>query len=203
MWLLYDRLPLRRQEHVGQELPRARGNGWGRSHSVDYRDRLRAAARHVVEGSHRADRLTAPQAAHLHRHARRAGGWHLWHPEAAVQDARQRQAAQALGQAGRADPNQLGVDRRRGPLPGIARPRPHARRRDHLVDPSDLRHAHRAGSIRQGVQCDGSAADLDDRRGRAPGQRRSAVEAVLATGRARILEACSGCSTLGGGASAR
>ena len=68
-------------------------------HSDDYRHRLRAAARRAVEGPHRADRLTAPQEAHLHRHARGAGGGHVRHPEAAVQDARQGQAAQALGQA--------------------------------------------------------------------------------------------------------
>ena len=60
MRLLYDGLPLRRQEHVGQELPRAGGNGWGRSHSDDYRHRLRAAARRVVEGPHRADRRCCP-----------------------------------------------------------------------------------------------------------------------------------------------
>ena len=81
--------------------------------------------------------LLPAQAAHVHRLARGAGRGHVGHPEAAVQDARQGQAAQAVGQARRADPNQLGVDRRCRPLRGVQRPRPHARRRDHLVDPSD------------------------------------------------------------------
>ncbi len=53
---LHDGLPLRRQEHAGQELPRARGNGWGTSASDDHGDRLRAAARRAVGGPHRAHR---------------------------------------------------------------------------------------------------------------------------------------------------
>ena len=55
----------------------------------------------------------------------------------------------------------------------------------------------------KGSNAMGLLQTLDDRRGRAAGQRRSAVEAVLRNRPARILEACFGCSTLGGGASAR
>ena len=36
---LHDGLPLRRQEHAAEELPRPRGNGWGGSHSDDDGDR--------------------------------------------------------------------------------------------------------------------------------------------------------------------
>ena len=45
--------------------------------------------------------------------ARGAGRRHVRHPEAAVQDARHGHAARSLGSAGRADPHQLRVDRRR------------------------------------------------------------------------------------------
>ena len=58
-------------------------------------------------------------------------------------------------------------------------PRPHARCRDHLVDPSDLRHPRRTGAIRQGLECDGAIADVDDRRRGPARDGRSAVAAVL------------------------
>ena len=53
-----------------------------------------------------------------------------------------------------------------GRFEGRTGPRPHARRGDHVVDPSDVRHARRAGAVRQGLQCDGPVADADDRRRR-------------------------------------
>ena len=51
-----------------------------------------------------------------------------------------------------------------GPPGGARRSRPHPRRGDHVVDPSDLGHPHRARPLRQGLQRDGAAADPDDRR---------------------------------------
>ena len=83
----------------------------------------------------------------------------------------------------------------------LQRPRPHARCSDHLVDPSDLRHAHRAGAVRQGLECDGAVADPDDRRRRPAGHRRSAVEAVLPQRRRQIRAPRFGCSTSGTGVS--
>ena len=56
MRLLHDRLPLRRQEHPGEELPGSGGIGWRTSTSDDHRDRLRAALRRAVGGPHRAHR---------------------------------------------------------------------------------------------------------------------------------------------------
>ena len=61
----------------------------------------------------RTGRAAAQETTHVHRHACGAGRGHLGHPEAAVQDARRRQPAEAVGQARRAHPDQLGVDRRR------------------------------------------------------------------------------------------
>ena len=113
---VHDRMPLRRQEHTGEELPGPGGKGWGRSHSDDDGDRLPAARRRTVGG-----RARCAPAAGLRKTRktytatpRGAGGGHLRYAEAAVQDARQGQAAQAVRQARRADAHQLGVDRRRG-----------------------------------------------------------------------------------------
>ena len=58
------------------------------------------------------------------------------------------------------------------------RPRSHARRGHHVVDPPDVRHPRRTGALRQGLQRDGAAADADDRRRRTAGHRCAAVAAV-------------------------
>ena len=202
MRLVHDRLPLRRQEHAGEELPRPGGIRWGTSASDDHRDRLQAAVRRAVGGQDRAHRPpAAPEATDFHRHASGPRRGHVRHAEAAVQDARRRQPAEAVGQARRAHPHQLRVDRRRRAAGGARRPRPHPRRGDHVVDPSDLRHPHRAGPLRQGLQRDGPAADADDRRRRAAGHRRPAVAAAAGPGGRGPEEACCGCSTPVSGAS--
>ena len=103
--------------------------------------------------------------------------------------------AEAVGQARRADPYQLRVDRRRRALGGARRSRPHPRRGDHVVDPPDLGHPHRARPLRQGLQRDGAAADLDDRRRGPRRHRRPAVAAVAGPGARGPEEACCGCST--------
>ena len=96
---VHDGLPLRSQEHVGEELSGFGGSSWRRSHSDDHGVRILATVRRAVGGSHGPDgQLAAAQATHGHRHARRAGRWHVGHPEAAVQDARRGQAAQAFRQ---------------------------------------------------------------------------------------------------------
>ena len=87
---VHDGMPLRREEHVGEELPRSRGKCWGTSASDDDRHRLRAASRRAVGGRHRAHRtVAAAQAEDVHRDASGAGGRHVRHAEAALQDARQ------------------------------------------------------------------------------------------------------------------
>ena len=122
--------------------------------------------------------IWATQAAEVHRHSRGAGGGHVRNAEAAVQDARQGQAAEAVRQARGAHPNQLGVDRRRRHAEGVARSGPDPRGGDHLVDPPQLRHSRRTRALRQGLQRDGAAADPDDRRRRPDGHGRPALEAV-------------------------
>ena len=66
---------------------------------------------------------------------------------------------------------------------GRARPGPHPRRGDHVLDPPDRRHPRRAVPLRQGLQRDGPAADADDRRRRTRGHRRAALEQFLGAGR--------------------
>ena len=118
--LVHDGLPLRRQEHVGEELPRTRGIRWGASTSDDDGDGLQTAPRRAVGG--RAPpvpdgRCGASERRSPPRHLV-LGGRHVRHAEAAVQDARRRHAAAVVGQARRADPHQLRVDRRRGAAGG-------------------------------------------------------------------------------------
>ena len=123
----------------------------------------------AVGGPDRAHRSAscAAQATHLHRHQLilAAGTYGTQKLLFKMRDTRQ--AAQAVGQARRAHPHQLRVDRRRGPARGARRSRPHPRRGDHVVDPPDRRHPHRTVPLRQGIQRDGPAADADDRRRRA------------------------------------
>ena len=98
---------------------------------------LRAAPRRHLGDPHGAHRPLGPQGPpHLHRAPARPGGRHLGHPEAAVQDARHRHAAEALRQARRADPHQLRIDRRRRTAAGPPRSGPHPRGGHHVVDPS-------------------------------------------------------------------
>ena len=92
---VHDRVPVRRQEHPGEELSRARGIGWRAGASADHGEGLRAARRRAVGGRHRAHRR---QAARRRRKTftarpRDPRGRHVRHAEAAVQDARQGQAA--------------------------------------------------------------------------------------------------------------
>ena len=95
--LLHDGLPLRRQEHVGEELSRPRGKRWRTSVSDADRDRVRAAARRRLARRHRRDgAVAAPEEEVVHGTAPRAGRRHVQHPEAAVQDARHREAARDL-----------------------------------------------------------------------------------------------------------
>ncbi len=117
-----------------------------------------------------------------HRHP---GRGHVGHPASAVQDARPGHAAPALRPAGRADPDQLRVDRRRREARGRPEPRPDARGGDHVVDPPDVGHPHRTRPLWQGLQRDGAAADADDRRGRPRGRRRAALEAAVGPGSRR------------------
>ena len=94
MRLLHDGLPLRRQEHAGEELSWPRGIGRRTSDSDDDGERFRAAVRRVVGGSYRSHRQLAAQGhAHVHRHAPDPGRGHLGNAASAVQDARQGPAA--------------------------------------------------------------------------------------------------------------
>ena len=175
------------------------------STSDDHGDRLRAAARRAVGGPHRAHRrLAAPQAAHVHRRAGGAGRRHVRHPEAAVQDARQGQAAQAVRQARRADPHQLRVDRRRRDASrsrrdldlthGVAITSSIHPTSDTHIEPVRYGKGSNAMGLLQTLMTDGAGPR---------GHRRAAVEAAACSRPARIREACCGCSTRGGGASAR
>ena len=107
MWIVHDGLPVRRQEHPGQELPRIGGISWRTSTSADDGHRVRAARRRAVAGPHRAYRQQVAPEAHVHRALPGPRGRHLRHAEAAVQDARCGQAAESVRQARRADAHQL------------------------------------------------------------------------------------------------
>ena len=114
-----------------------------------------------------------------------------------------RQAAEALGQARRPHPHQLGVHRRRRTAGGPSRSGPHPRGGHHVVDPSQPGHPRRTLPLRQGFQCDGSAADADDRRPRPRRKRRAALEAVVHQRQATTRAACCACCPRAAGASAR
>ena len=165
-----------------------------RSDSDDDGEEVRAALRRAVGGPHRPHRqLAAPRPAHVHRQPPDPGRGHLGHPASAVQDARQGQAARTVEAAGRADPDQLRIDRRRRAVDGLAGSGPDPRGGDHVVDSPDVGHPRRTRPLRQGLQRDGAAADPDDRRLRARGHRRAALEAAAATAPARTRAACCGC----------
>ena len=87
---------------------------------------------------------------------------HLRHPASAAQDEGRGPPARAFAAAGRAHPDELRVDPQR-PRRWQGH-RLQRGRRDHLVDPPHSGHAHRTGPLRQGLQRDGHAADLHDRR---------------------------------------
>ena len=186
MRVLHDRMPLRRQEHAGEELSRPRGIGWGASTSDDDGHPVRAATRRALGGSHQTHRpLAASQEAHVHRESCGAGRRHVQHAEAAVQDARHRHVARPVGSAGCADPHQLRIDRRCRDVKGLAGPGLDPRCRDHVVDSPDIRHSRRTRPLRQGLQRHGSAADVDDRRLRPRGHGCAAMEAVAESSRRR------------------
>ncbi len=202
--LLHDGLPLRRQEHPAQELSRPRGICWGASASDDDGEEFRAALRRTVGGPHRSHRkLAAPGQAHVHRQPPDPGRGHLGHAASAVQDAGYRQAAAAFETAGRADPDQLGIDRRCRTVEGLTRPGLDARGGDHLVDSPDGGYPRRTRPVRQGLQRDGAAADPDDRRPRPAGHRCAALEAAARHRRRGSAQACCGCSIPVSGANAR
>ncbi len=128
---------------------------------------LRAACRRPVGDRHRAHRRQAAQATQdLHRPPRDPRRRHLRHPEAAVQDARHRQAAEAVGQARRAHPHQLRVHRRRGPAarcpttwtsPTAWRSRRRSiRRRDTHVEPCRYGKGSNAMGLLQTLMTDGA-----------------------------------------------
>ena len=203
---LHDRLPLRRQEHPAEELPRPRGIGWCAGHSDDDGETIRAASRRAVGGPHRAHRqLAAPQtgARYTAKHVILAAGtWGTQHLLFKMRDAGP--TAPAVEAPRRADPHQLRVHRRRRATRGRPDSRSDARGGDHVVDPSDVGHPHRAGPLRQGLQRDGAAADVDDRRRpvpRAPMCRVGSSCSMQA--RRGSAAACCGCSTRVSGASAR
>ena len=82
---VHDGMPLRRQEHLAEELPRPGGIRWGASASDDDGDGVRTAFRRALGGRHRPHRTdVAAQAKDVHRHASGAGGRHVRHPEAAA-----------------------------------------------------------------------------------------------------------------------
>ncbi|MGV3700725.1 GMC oxidoreductase [Mycolicibacterium sp. PO1] len=87
---------------------------------------------------------------------------------------------QLVGPSRGADADQLGVDRRRRTPRGLPGHGSDPRRGDHVVHPSHRRHPCRTVPLRQGLQCDGPAADADDRRRRPAGHRRAAVAAAAA-----------------------
>ena len=108
--------------------------------------------------------VDAQAPAHLLGGTGRVRGRDVGNPASDVPDARRGRAAEAVPAPGRADPHQLRVDRRCRQVPRRPRPRPHQGRGDHVVLPPDSRHAYRTGPLRQGLQCDGHAADADGRR---------------------------------------
>ena len=132
------------------------------------------------------------------------GRRHLGHAASAVQDARQGPAAPTLEAAGRVDPHQLRVHRRRR---ASSRSTPdldltHGVAITSSIHPTSDTHIEPV-PLRQGLQRDGAAADADDRRARPRGHRRAALEAVARVQAATIRAACCGCSIPASGASAR
>ena len=175
--LLHDGLPLRRQEHLGQELPRVwRKRAGAEVHSDDDRHRLRAAARRVVGGPHRAHR-PAGRASRRRRSPRRT--WSLaagtYGTQKLLFKMRDKGKLPRLS-------DKLGVLTRTNSESIVGAGRFEVTRDLDLthgvaitssIHP-DLRHAYRAGAIWQGVQRDGAVADPDDRRCGTAGHRRSA-----------------------------
>ena len=202
--LLHDGLPLRRQEHLVKNYLGLAETAGAQVHPMTTVTGFKQRPDGLWEvKTARTGTAAAPQASHLHRQSRHPRRGHVRHAEAAVQDARPRQSAEAVGQTRRADPNQLRVDRRRRAVRGARRPRPHPRCGDHVVDPPDLRHPRRALPLRQGVQRDGPAADADDRRRRSGAAATSRGGGSCWTRRARTPRTCCGCSTRAAGASGR
>ena len=198
---MHDRLSARGQEHPRQELPRTCGKAGAQVIPMTT----------VTGFSQRPDGTWEVETVRTGRWARKTGApspratssWPraLGNPETAVQDARLRHAAQAVGQARCAHPHQLGsivgagrmearpdLDLTRVAITSSIHPTP-----DTHVEPVPLR---------QGLQRDGAAADADDRR---PGPGGSDVprwkQLFINAGRDRA--ACCGCSARGAGASAR
>ena len=146
MRLLHDRLPLRRQEHAGEELPRPRGIGWGTSHSDDDGEGLRAALRRAVGGRApvrtgswlRRDRRTFT-ATHV---ILAAGTWGTQHLLFKMRDkGKLPRLSERLGVLTRTNSESIvGA----ATAAGLAGSGLDPRRRDHLVDPPDAGHPHRA-----------------------------------------------------------
>ena len=172
MWRVHDRLPSRRQEHPGQELPRPR-RARRRPHPGPHHRLRPARARRRHLGGHPRTHRRLDQARqtpqHHDRRARGGGRRHLGHPAPAALRQGRGLAAATVGRAGPAHAHQLRVDPRgdgRQVHPGarLLRGRGH-----HLLLPPRLRHPRRAGPLRQGLQRHRRAADPAHRRqGRRP-----------------------------------
>ena len=89
----------------------------------------------------------------------------------------------------------------RGTSGSATRPRPHPGRGHHVVDPSDPGHPRRTRALRQGIQRDGTATHLYDRRARPEGSDSRAGSSCSPT-LPTIRGPCCGCSAHAAGASA-
>ena len=186
-----------------QELPRPRGIRWGASTSDDHGDRASSSApTGCGRSAPHAPAAAAPQATHVHRHAPGARRRHVRHPEAAVQDARQRQRCRSCPTSSACSPapTPSRSSARGGSRCATTSTSPTAwrsRRRstptsDTHVEPVRYGKGSNAMGLLQTLMTDGAG----------PAAPTSRAGGSCWTRRARTRRRCCGCSTRGTGASA-